>query len=235
MKKWKTKSNYTLLKLLGGRSNVFLLQAEGLNIMIDSGPALMWRMLNSRLKNLNISKIDYLILTHSHFDHAANACKLKKYYHARVIIHSSEANLLAKGENPEFPGTNMLSRCISGLGKKIIGLLNYQPCTFDFSVNSIFDLTVFNINAYILYTPGHTKGSVSLIVDNEIALVGDCMFGVFSNKIFPPFAEDVPLLLKSWELLIDHHCEIFLPAHGSARNKEQILKSLGKLKMKYNH
>jgi hypothetical protein len=56
---------------------------------------------------------------------------------------------------------------------------------------------------------------MSLIVDNEIALVGDVMFGVFNWSVFPPFADDVPTLEKSWGKLAKSGCKMYLPGHGT--------------------
>lgn len=75
-------------------------------------------------------------------------------------------------------------------------------------------------------TPGHTCGSVSLIVDGEIAVVGDAMVG--RRSIFPPFADDVPELVRSWQKLLDTGCGLFLPAHGRAKGRETLESSYHK-------
>jgi glyoxylase-like metal-dependent hydrolase (beta-lactamase superfamily II) len=43
-------------------------------------------------------------------------------------------------------------------------------------------------DAYLLNTPGHSPGSLSVFVGHEIAVVGDAMFGVAPRSVFPPFA-----------------------------------------------
>lgn len=76
----------------------------------------------------------------------------------------------------------------------------------------------------LLYTPGHTLGSQSVIVENEIALVGDAMFGCFPGSIFPPFAQDTELLTQSWSHMIDTGCTVFLPSHGTGNTRELVEK-----------
>jgi hypothetical protein len=61
-----------------------------------------------------------------------------------------------------------------------------------------------------------------VIVNGELALVGDAMFGVFRNSIFPPFADDVPQMVKSWGKLLDTGCSLFLPSHGSANSRALV-------------
>jgi glyoxylase-like metal-dependent hydrolase (beta-lactamase superfamily II) len=69
-------------------------------------------------------------------------------------------------------------------------------------------------NIKVIQTPGHTLASQSLIVDNELAYVGDAMFGVIKNNIFPPFADDVESMIFSWKKLYDTGCQTFYPGHG---------------------
>ena len=225
MKSWVTKSNYKIVQLLSGRSNVFLLTNEEKNILIDTSPAYRWKKLEKNLMAFGVQHIDYLVLTHTHFDHAANANRIKEKYGARVIVHKTEASFLEKGENILPRGTNLLSQTIIRVMKNTFTRwFGYEPCTYDYVVDSVFDLKDFGFSACIIHTPGHTPGSISLIIDNEIALVGDTMFGIFRNSVFPPFANDVEQLIASWGKLLKTGCSVFLPSHGSANNRELLEK-----------
>jgi hydroxyacylglutathione hydrolase len=84
------------------------------------------------------------------------------------------------------------------------------------------------LDAYIMHTPGHTSGSVSVIVDDEIALVGDAMFGVFKGSVFPPYAENADEMVRSWGKLLGSHCRIFIPSHGTANNRSLVEKEFRK-------
>jgi hydroxyacylglutathione hydrolase len=95
-------------------------------------------------------------------------------------------------------------------------------------VDDRFDLNEFGFNAYLMHNPGHTGGSMSLIVDDEIAIVGDAMFGVFKWSVFPPFAEDSAQMIKSWGKLLATNCSLFLPSHGSANIRMLVEKDLKK-------
>jgi glyoxylase-like metal-dependent hydrolase (beta-lactamase superfamily II) len=110
MKVWHTKSGYTITNILPGRSNVFLISGNGKNILIDSSPGYKWKKLKDRLTRLNINKLEYLILTHTHYDHAENSTKIKKEYGAKVMVNKLEAEYLDKGVNIMPHGTNVLTR-----------------------------------------------------------------------------------------------------------------------------
>jgi hydroxyacylglutathione hydrolase len=58
-------------------------------------------------------------------------------------------------------------------------------------VDSKLDLKDYGFNAYIIHTPGHTIGSMTVVIDDEIAIVGDSMFGIFKWSVLPPYANDV--------------------------------------------
>ena len=50
----------------------------------------------------------------------------------------------------------------------------------------------------VVSTCGHSKGSVSVIINNEIAIVWDAMLETFKKSIFPPFADDIKGIINSW-------------------------------------
>ncbi len=223
MKTWTTSDGTKIFKVLGGRSNVFLISRNNRNILVDTSPAFMRGKLNARLKKLNVSKIDLLILTHAHFDHAENACWIKNKFKARVGIHKSETSYLAHGETDLPGGTNPFSGfLIRFISRFIKSPGRYQPCESDLLFDEYFKLEEFGLNVYVVHTPGHTEGSVSVIVDNEIALVGDSMFGVFRGSVFPPFACDVKKMVESWGKLLETSCCLFIPSHGSANSRDLL-------------
>jgi hydroxyacylglutathione hydrolase len=229
VKSWQTKSGYTIYCILPGRSNVYLLSGNGINILIDTSPGYKWKRLKNRLKELNISNIELLILTHTHFDHAANAKKIKDEFGAKVIVNKLEADSLLRGENPMVHGTVVILRSVVKiLAPIVLQKQNYEGCRSDIQVDRRLDLKEFGFTAYILHTPGHSPGSQSLIVDDEIALTGDAMFGVFPGSVFPPFASNETDLVESWGKLLDTDCSLFLPSHGTANTRKMVLKDYQK-------
>jgi len=225
MKTWKTKSGYKIIRILSGRSNAFIINNGTVCIMVDSSRSNQWPKLQKRLRILQIEHIDLLILTHSHFDHAENARKLKEEFQAEILIHKSEADYLRNGDSPLPQGTIAFTRIILKLFASLLQpRLKYQGVAGDIEVASRFDLNPWGCNAYIIHTPGHTQGSISLIVDDEIALVGDAMVGERKTSIFQPFADDIEEAVRSWKRLLDTDCLTYLPAHGGAIKRELVLK-----------
>jgi len=229
MKTWTTKSGYRIIRILSGRSNVFLLTNGKQHILIDTSPKSKWEKLVKRLDDLDIRHIDYLILTHTHFDHAGNAHSIKQKYNSKVIVHREEAAYLTSGDNIVPNGTFAITRTLVRLfAERILQGCRYEPCQYDILVDSSFDLATFGFNATIIHTPGHTIGSMSVVVDNEVAVVGDAVFGVFPWSVFPPYATDVKQMIDSWGVLLKTDCSLFLPAHGSANSRSLLQKDYDK-------
>ncbi|MCU0237203.1 MAG: MBL fold metallo-hydrolase [Acidobacteria bacterium] len=233
MKAWETQRGTRIIRVLAGRSNVFLVANGGKYLLVDTSPGSRWKTLDRRLRQLSVKRLDALIVTHAHYDHAGCAARLQDKYEARVIAHIAEGPFLARGENNIVRGTNALTRlAVAVLGRHFARRARYEPCRPDIQVDPSFDLGEFGFKAHALHTPGHTAGSLSVIVDDEIALVGDAMFGIFPGSVFPPYAEDAGTLVRSWGKLLATKCRLFLPAHGSANSRQLVQKDYEKRKMK---
>lgn len=222
---WTTSCGHQIIQVVAGRSNAFLLTNGNKNILVDTSSRRMGPKLEMRLRELKVDHIDYLILTHAHVDHAGNASWIRQKFSPVVIVHKKEALFLTSGENIVPGGTVFLTRyMVKFFGKKISPTLRYKPCAYDIAIDQKLDLKDFGFNAYILHTPGHTAGSVSVIVDNEVALVGDTMFGVLRRSVFPPYADDPEQMVRSWGKLLETRCQVFLPAHGTENMRSLVQK-----------
>jgi len=220
--KVKTAQGTKIHIILAGMTNCYLIQKDGINILVDSGVSKSYKKLKQKLKVIldHRLSIDYHFLTHTHYDHAGNSNKIKKDFNAKIMVHKNEAEWIKNGFTRLPKGTSWLFKLISNSGNKYASSIGaYEPATPDIIVTD--QLSIFD-NIKIIHTPGHTIGSQSLLVDNEIALVGDTLFGIFKKKIFPPFADNIDELYKSWELLLSTKCKLFLPGHGKPIKRDQL-------------
>ena len=238
MKNWITKDGQKIYRVLWGRCNCFLISYKNKHLLIDTGRKNRWKKLSKALDKLGVShnSLSALILTHSHFDHAENAASVKEKYKTAIIIHKSEADYLRRGENPAIHGTIFVTRFITDVlvRKGVLRHFNYKPARSDVLVEERYDLRNLGFNCYLLHTPGHSPGSMSVIIEDEIAIVGDAMFGVFRGSVFPPFADDPGVMVESWAKLLDTNCSIYLPAHGAGRSREVLQRQYDKYKRVYH-
>ncbi len=226
------KNKNVVYQVLKGRCNVFVVCNGKSCVLIDTSVSKYRNELSDVIDSFIHKGYVFkgLIVTHSHFDHVMNAYMVKQKYNMKIYIHEQEKDFLSRGESPVIRGTNTILKVItSSFQKPIQSFARYEAVESDISVeHDKLSLDSLGINAYLLYTPGHSAGSMSVIVDDEIAIVGDTMVGIFPHVIYPPFAADSKLLMKSWERLIDTNCRLFIPSHGRASTRDTLLKQYNK-------
>jgi len=122
MRNWKLKNGYTIFQVLILRSNCFLISCPNGNILVDTGIKGSRTRLMKNIKSLNLpnSKIEFLILTHSHFDHCRNARYLQENENCKIIMSENEAEYARTGYTTLPEGTIQLTKLVSVLGN-IIG------------------------------------------------------------------------------------------------------------------
>lgn len=220
-----------IFQVLSGRSNAWLIVTENQSVLVDTGKASAFnRLLNNiRQAGWNPEHIDYLFLTHTHFDHCQSAARIRELSGCKILASVYAKDSVSTGYTVLPGGTYIPTRIISKLGRYIgRSRFGYPPFLADFWMDERFSFGFNDLDIRIIETPGHSVDSVSLIVQNEVAIVGDALFGVFPNSVFPPYADDVRQLIASWGKLLETGCRIFLPGHGKAVNRELLLKEFGK-------
>jgi glyoxylase-like metal-dependent hydrolase (beta-lactamase superfamily II) len=81
----------------------------------------------------------------------------------------------------------------------------------------------------VYYTPGHSGGCVSLVLDDGTALTGDLVQGprrAGSPPEVPAMGEDPDLIRDSWRHLLGKGVRQILPAHGAAHKAEDLRQAL---------
>lgn len=231
MSELKTKEGTIIYQVLTGRSNSYLISTPEYNILVDTGKSSAYKRLMAAVNSFNIrnNKIDFLVLTHTHFDHCQNAAMIREKQHCRIILSETDNGHTRQGYTPLPAGTNFFTKIISAFGNHILWKsCRYRPFVGDVLVQDYFDFKNSYTDIRIINTGGHSAGSISVIVDNEIAIVGDAMFGVFKNSVFPPFADNPTEMVNSWKILLNTGCEIFLPGHGGKIMRELLQKDFDK-------
>ena len=92
-----------------------------------------------------------------------------------------------------------------------------------------FSLTEYGIPGEVIYTPGHSPGSVSVLLETGDAFVGDMAMNKFPLRIFPGlpiFAEDIAQVRESWNLLLNAGAKTIYPSHGEPFSADIIKKAL---------
>ncbi len=212
-----------------GKSNAYLIKTEKGYILVDAGmPGKLNKIEKVLAENNDTFKnIQLIIITHVHYDHVGSLAALQKKTNAEVLVHEKEKDLLESGKT-EFPaGTFFISKIISKLGN-LFSESKFKAVNPDITVSGHYDLKEYGINGKIIHTPGHTSGSISIIINGEDFICGDTLFNFMPHSVYPPFANDKDELIKSWQKIKKYNCKRFYPGHGSVFAKEKFIKTLAK-------
>lgn len=149
---------------------------------------------------LNGFTIEKIILTHSHWDHIADIAELKKRFSVEVLVHKEEAG------NVESPGSDGLPAYFEIEGVKPAALLEGKEV-----------LSLGNLKAEVIHTPGHSPGGICLYFpDEKILISGDTLFRGCMGRVDLPTSEPE----RMWESLrvlskLPPHTKVY-PGHGGS-------------------
>lgn len=91
-----------------------------------------------------------------------------------------------------------------------------------------FNLAEFGVSGKILATPGHTAGSVSVILTTGEALIGDLLMGFRKGVLnYPLFARDLGQVRESLKLVLAQQPQKIYAAHGGLVDAEVVLRKFG--------
>lgn len=101
----------------------------------------------------------------------------------------------------------------------------------DILIDANLQLDSFGIDAKIILTPGHTNGSISILFDNGVAIIGDVLMGgYFGGKIAPSkpdyhyYATNLSQVNSSIEKLLGLKLTTFYVGHGGPLSYSDVLK-----------
>jgi glyoxylase-like metal-dependent hydrolase (beta-lactamase superfamily II) len=143
-------------KFLPGVSTVALIRVAGRTILFDTGPYAYRPILQGRLKRLGVDpdEIDTVVLSHVHWDTAANA---DLFPHADIVLHERE---LAYAEAPDAHDDDT-----PGYAGRALRRLRLRPVTGELDIAP---------GVRLLELPGHSPGSIGALIGKEL-LAGDAV------------------------------------------------------------
>ena len=189
-------------------------------IMIDGGAPGKIKTFMKKIGKLPIKpeQIKLVVITHGHWDHIASVKDIKEKTGAKIAIHEKEREWLEKGLKPMPPGVNLWGRFLGKAITMCLPLIDVPATQSDIVIgNEGFPLDEYGISGRIIHTPGHSSGSISVLLDTGDVFVGDMAMNKFPLTLrpgFPIFAEDFNKLKESWRTLLDQGAKTVYPSHG---------------------
>ena len=214
-----------------GFDQCYVLKSLGV-IVVDAGAPNKGKNFTDGLKRafVNPHDIQLVVITHGHWDHVGSAKEIKGITGAKLAMHQLDASGLEESPLPLSPGVTPWGRVFNKIHELFIPLITISPVKVDVLLGDEgMSLTECGIPGKVIHTPGHTAGSVSVLLDTGDAFVGDLAMNRFPLCLFPGlpiFADDFDAVLTSWKVLLAHGARTVYPAHGKPFPAEIIRRAI---------
>ena len=204
-----------------GNVNCYLLRLDNGNfILIDSGGANARQQLLAAIKKQGCypGHLKLVILTHGDFDHSGNAACLRENYRSTIAIHAADAGMIKLADiyyNRKRTGW-LLSFPVKPVPAMFFGFGKKERLTPDLLIKEETDLSLYGLDAAIIHLPGHSRGSVGVLVNGRVLFCGDLLVNEDNtdkpklNRIL----DDRPAALASLHKLIQLNISKIYPGHG---------------------
>ena len=185
-------------------THTFLLQGPTSSILVDTGYAGTLSAFYKAIKaqEIKVSDISYVMCTHYHPDHCGLVSDLMEQGVGLILIDSQV-------EHVHFPDTIFARE--PHLQYKPINESKAKVITFEESRSFLESL---GISGSIIATPSHSPDSVSVILDDDTAIVGD----LEPLPYLDAYSDNVALK-ADWDRVLSYKPKRILYAHAN----EQIL------------
>jgi len=229
-------SKFKIIQKRVGYSNSTLIVNSVNSVLVDTGVKghiKLFRKLFEQ-ESLQPNDIKLIVLTHTHYDHTGNLHELVQLTGADVLVHKNEFENLKQGFTPIPTGQGFYTRFVTRLGKLVFPRFA-SPKAFTANIvnEDEFDLQGFGLNGRVISTPGHSAGSQSVLL-NDMLISGDAFINLRNGIIFPHFADDPEMLLRTWKHLYDRGVKIIYPGHGPRMKVEKTFPAFEHWKKKLN-
>jgi hydroxyacylglutathione hydrolase len=218
-----------------GHANVFFIQTEHGQILVDAGMPGDPETLDEVFATAGVdpSTIGLIVVTHGHMDHMGLTAYAKEITGAKVLCHQSLSGKLASGEIEDSVAQNMMGRFINFMAgiQEVTGGGDIEGVQADILVDDSFDLSEYGLSGKVVHTPGHSQGSLSIVLDNGEALIGDMVRDEGDGEIGPGmFYEDKEALVASLEEVVLFDSRTIYLSHGNTIDNTELRNAVAALK-----
>jgi glyoxylase-like metal-dependent hydrolase (beta-lactamase superfamily II) len=211
-----------------GMVTAYIVKQEGV-ILVDAGyPKSEAAILaEARRRGIDRSDIRLILLTHGHADHAGSALQLHEATGAPIALHEGDRAMARSGRQGRLKPTGMRGHLLGILvgSERFSSFPSFQP---DIMMPGEFSLADYGVDGTVLPTPGHTAGSVSIVLGSGDALVGDlvCPSLPSGRPGLSFWADDPAQARESIKKLMERRPRRVYCGHGGPFSGEEIGKTL---------
>lgn len=215
-----------------GIINSFLIKGKSKHILVDAGVPDSEEKIIRQVKQhgINPRDISLLIVTHGHIDHFGSASRIKELLSIPILAHANDAETYRTGRVKR--SQMQVNKPQWALFRMAIANQQAQPFEPDhLMINDVpIDLQPWGIDGRVIYTPGHTPGSLSVVLDTGEAIIMDMLSSgillggiAFHSRVkHPPFHDDLHALRHSFDKVLKENVDRYYLGHGGPVNRTQV-------------
>jgi len=195
---------------------IYMICFEEQAALIDAGTGKGHKRLIKNIQKCGVSTshIEYLFLTHCHFDHTGGAQEVRDEFDCKIVAHELDAIYLEDG--------NSNVTAARWYGK------TFEPFKVDYKITSFEDsFLVGRRRIKSFHTPGHSPGSVVYLVESEgkKILFGQDVHGPLDPSLLSNHKDYIKSLKFLLTLKIDILCEGHFGIFEGERDIQSFIKS----------
>jgi hydroxyacylglutathione hydrolase len=217
-----------------GLINCYLIKGEKKHILVDTGvPNSEKKIFKQLIKyKIKLEDIGLIIITHGHIDHFGSVKRLKDILKVPVLIHDLDKKALQTGRSI-LETLNANHKIWDIVLKPRLAKARASRCLPAIILNGDeeYDLSIYGINGKVIHTPGHTPGSLSVILEDGSAIIMDLassgilLGGIAFNSRMkhPPFHDNLEQVKSSINHILSLNTEIFYLGHGYPVSRKSLI------------
>ena len=189
--------------------NSYIISGDEGAVLIDTG---FYRNRKKLYEQVKDKDIKIIFLTHGHADHIGGAAFLSQELNVPVAMGKGDLELLNDNFIREVYSSSLLGNIVRSASIQNFKKAYYERMKIDIFLTEDMVFEYGKMKIKVIELPGHTKGSVGFIINNNF-FVGDAMM----NMVFPTAAliyEDKEASLNSVRKIKNADIVYVFSGHG---------------------
>ena len=210
-------NDYLITRIKGGTDNCYIVSKGRDALLFDTSSKASRETVFDECAKYDLKLV---VLSHPHFDHAENAAAISERFRVPVAYHKADDDVFDDYDAQPLKSYGPIGFAVLNLSLKTLRqtkVTRPANCFFIKEGDTFGDYGFPDIK--VIELPGHTKGSIGLLVPDSSLLVGDAL----DNWIRPAMGHlyfDKDVMKKTYERIRSFSAKTICYGHGDPTTKK---------------